>query len=251
VGVLATGYDVVDVSAAAERGVLVTNVPAYGTDSVAQHVFALLLALTNRVAEHAAAARDGRWSRSGDFSLAEQPLLELAGRTLGVVGFGRIGRAVAGIALALQMRVLASAPRLPAVAAQDVGFVPLEALLERADVVSLHCPLTAETRGLLDAAALARMKPDALLINTARGGLVDERALEAALRAGTLAGAALDVLESEPPPEDHALLHAPRCIVTPHLAWATRASRARLLRVAVDNVEAFLRGRPQNVVGVG
>lgn len=250
IGVLATGYDVVDVRAATERGVVVTNVPTYGTESVAQATFALLLELTNRVGQHAQASRDGRWSAGADFSYTEAPLIELSGLTLGVVGLGRIGRSVARIAQAFGMRVMAHAPRVPRVEAPepDVERVSLDELFARADVVSLHCPLTGATARLVDAPRLARMKPGAFLINTARGGLVDETALVGALASGHLGGAALDVLGTEPPPPDHPLLHAPNCIVTPHNAWATRASRSRLFDTAVVNLRAFLAGQPVHVV---
>jgi glycerate dehydrogenase len=248
-GVLATGHDVVDVRAASARGVVVANVPAYGTDSVAQMTFALLLELCNHVGLHGQAAREGRWSASGEFSHRERPLLELAGRTFGVVGLGRIGSAVAAIAAAFGMDVIAVSSRTPPPGA-PVRVLPLELVLEQADVLSLHCPLTPATTRLIDGPRLARMRSHALLINTARGGLIDEAALLAALQAGRLGGAALDVLSHEPPPADHPLLHAPRCLVTPHIAWATHAARARLLAIAVANVRAFLAGQPQNVVEV-
>lgn len=250
VGVLATGHDVVDGRAAAARGVVVSNVPAYGTDSVAQMTFALLLELCNHVGLHAAAARAGRWSQSGEFSYRERPLLELAGRTLGIVGLGRIGRAVAAIGDAFGMEVIAFSSR-PAPDGARVRVLPLDAVFEQADVVSLHCPLSAATARMIDAPRLARMRPHALLINTARGGLIDEAALLAALQAGTIGGAALDVLAVEPPPADHPLLAAPNCLVTPHIAWATHAARARLLAIAIDNVRAFLAGAPRNVVAGG
>ena len=251
VGVLATGYDVVDVAAAAARGVIVTNVPAYGTESVAQATFALLLELCNHVGAHAEAARVGRWSRQPDFSHRERPLRELAGSSFGVVGHGRIGRAVARIARGFSMRVLVTASRGGAPESEperDVEVVALDELLARADVVSLHCPLTPATARMIDAPRLARMKPDALLLNTARGGLLDELALRAALERGELGGAGLDVLSIEPPPEDHPLLSAPRCLVTPHVAWATRESRTRLRDEAVENVRAFLAGQRRNAV---
>jgi len=249
VGVLATGYDVVDVAAADERGIVVTNVPAYGTASVAQMTFALLLELCNHVGAHAAAAREGRWTQSGDFSHRERPLMELSGRTLGIVGFGRIGQAVAGIARAFGMHVIATpSHRGQGAALDDVRRVEVDELVARADVVTLHCPLTEDTAQLIDARRLASMKRHALLVNTARGGLIDEHALRAALDRGHLGGVALDVLSVEPPPADHPLLSAPRCLVTPHIAWATRASRERLLGEAIANVRAFSAGERRNVV---
>jgi glycerate dehydrogenase len=252
VGVLATGYDVVDVAAASEQGVVVTNVPSYGTASVAQLTFALLLELSNCVGQHAEAARAGRWSGSGEFSYREHPLLELAGLTLGIVGLGRIGQAVARIGSSFGMSVVAVARHSPPAELEvelEVELATLESVLERADVLSLHCPLTPQTVQLVNAERLARMKPSALLLNTARGALVDEVALASALEQGVIAGAALDVLAVEPPSPDHPLLRARNCLVTPHIAWATRASRERLLQSAVDNVRAFLAGQPRNVVG--
>ncbi len=249
VGVLATGVDRIDVAAARERGIVVTNVPAYGTESVAQAVFALLLELVCHTGRHAAGVRDGRWSRSDDFCYWDAPLVELSGRVLGVVGFGAIGRAVARIAGGFGMRVVACDLRGGAGPSPDgTPRLPLDELLATSDVVSLHLPLTPETRGLLGAQRLARMKPGAVLINTARGGLVDSEALAAALRAGRLGGAGLDVLDAEPPPADHPLLAAPRCIVTPHVAWATTAARQRLLDAVVENLRAWLAGSPRNVV---
>ncbi len=240
VGVLATGHNVVDSAAARARGVPVTNVPAYGTSSVAQHTLALLLELTNQVGRHAASVRTGGWVRCPDFCYAETPLVELDGLVLGLVGSGRIARAVARLGEALGMRVM--------FATRAGGRAELERVLAESDVVSLHCPLTAQTKGLIDAAALAWMKPSALLLNTSRGPLVVEADLAAALRAGRLAGAALDVLAEEPPRADNPLLSAPNCLVTPHHAWATQAARRRLMGVAVDNVRAFLAGAPRNVV---
>ena len=246
IGVLATGYDVVDVVAAAERGVVVTNVPAYGTASVAQMTFALVLELACHVGLHDAAVRQGRWAESGEFSYPVRPLHELAGGTLGVVGFGRIGQAVARLGEAFGMRVVVHTPSRRGMA--EGTWLPLDGVFAEADVLSLHCPLTEATARIVDARRLALMKRDALLVNTARGGLIDEAALADALMRGVIAGAALDVLSVEPPPAAHPLLHAPNCIVTPHVAWATRASRARLLAIAVDNVRAFLGGKPHNVV---
>jgi glycerate dehydrogenase len=252
IGVLATGYNVVDLEAARERGVAVTNVPAYSTASVAQMVFALLLELSTQVGHHAGEVRRGRWSQSPDFCFWEKPLIELEGRTMGIVGFGQIGRRVARLAEGFGMHVLVQTrnPDRYKGNLQNAGieFVELIELLRRADVVSLHCPLTPETEGLIDAERLALMKPTAFLINTGRGPLVDQAALAAALNAKRLAGAGLDVLSQEPPPADNPLLKAENCIITPHIAWATREARERLMTTAVDNVLAFLEGKPKNVV---
>jgi glycerate dehydrogenase len=252
IGLLATGYNVVDVDAAAERGVPVTNVPTYGTRSVAQMVFAHLLHLTQHVAEHARSVAEGRWTTSDDFCYWDYPLVELAGMTMGIVGFGRIGRATADLALAMGMNVLAYDAVAPADVPPGVEMVELDELFRTADVVSLHCPLTPDTERLVNADRLALMKPTAYLINTSRGPLVSEPALAGALNTARIAGAALDVLSVEPPPADNPLLTAKNCHITPHIAWATKSARARLLTTVVENVAAFLAGRPQNVVnGVG
>lgn len=248
VGVTATGYNIVDVAAARERKIIVTNVPAYGTASVAQMTFALLLELCHRTGHHAQTVREGRWARSPDFCYWDFPLVELDGLTLGIIGFGKIGRAVARLAQAFGMRVMAAGRSRPADLPYDIAWSDLETLLRASDVVSLHCPLTPETRHMIDAERLRLMKPSALLLNTSRGPLIDEEALAAALRASQIAGAGLDVLAIEPPPLDHPLYHAPNCFITPHISWATRAARSRLMRVAVDNVRAFINGQPQNVV---
>ena len=248
IGLLATGHNVVDSQAARERGVPVTNVPTYGTQSVAQVVFAHLLNLTQRVGYHARTVAEGRWSGCEDFCYWDFPLVELAGLTMGIVGFGRIGRATAELALAFGMKVLACDPVLPGDVPQGVEIVDLDAIFRQSDVISLHCPLTPETQQLVDWDRLALMKPSALLINTSRGPLIDEGALAEALNSGGIAGAGLDVLSVEPPPADNPLLGAENCFVTPHIAWATRAARKRLLRTVVENVRAFLEGRPQNVV---
>jgi glycerate dehydrogenase len=247
-GVLATGYNVVDLEAARERRICVTNVPAYSTASVVQLTFALLLELCHNVGHHARTVREGRWTRSLDFCYWDRPLHELESLSLGIVGFGRIGQAVARVADAFGLRVLAHTRTVPAPAPPAVQFVDLEPLFRQSDVVSLHCPLTDQTRQLINAQTLSWMKPSAFLLNTGRGGLVDEAALAAALHSNRLAGAGLDVLSQEPPPADHPLLRAPRCVVTPHFAWATRAARERLLHQAVENVRAFLDGQSRNVV---
>jgi glycerate dehydrogenase len=248
IGVLATGFNIVDVAAARERKIPVTNVPAYGTRSVAQMVFALILELTQRTGHHAQTVRDGRWSRSPDFCYWDFPLIELEGLTLGIVGYGRIGRAVGDLGRAFGMNILAASRTPLASSADQVRCVDLETLFRESDIVSLHCPLTAETNQLVNANRLALMKPSAFLINTSRGPLIDEAALAGALNSGQIAGAGLDVLVEEPPPAGHQLFQAKNCFITPHIAWATRSARARLLQTAVANVEAFLNGAPRNVV---
>lgn len=251
VGILATGWNTVDLAAAKKRGIVVTNVPGYSTDSVAQHTFALLLELTNQTGLHAADARAGGWTRNPDYCYRLSPQIELAGLVLGIVGFGQIGQAVARIGRALGMRVLAHRRDVSSPPPEGVEYVPLERLFAESDVVSLHCPLTPATAGVVDAARLARMKPTAFLINTARGPLVVERDLADALRASRIAGAAVDVLSTEPPAADNPLLSAPRCFVTPHLAWATAAARQRLIASAAENLRAYLAGTPVNPVPCG
>ncbi len=252
VGVLATGYNTVDLSAAKARGITVTNTPAYASVSVAQHAAAMMLDLARKLTLHADAVRDGAWSRSPDWCLPLGPIFELTGRTLGLVGLGAIGIELARIAAALGMRVVACDPAfLPSERLGGVAVAPvsLDTLIEISDVVSLHCPLTEATHHLLDAARLARMKPSALVINTSRGPLIDEAALAAALRSGGIGGAALDVLETEPPAADNPLIGAPNCLVTPHVAWHAIEARRRLMQIAADNLAAFLQGAPRNVVG--
>nr|VFJ91579.1 MAG: glycerate dehydrogenase [Candidatus Kentron sp. H]VFJ92669.1 MAG: glycerate dehydrogenase [Candidatus Kentron sp. H]VFJ99463.1 MAG: glycerate dehydrogenase [Candidatus Kentron sp. H] len=248
IGVLATGYNIVDIQAAAHRGIPVTNVPEYGTASVAQMVFAHILNFHNRVAEYSRGVRQGSWSRSQDFCFWDHPPVELQGKTLGVVGFGRIGSAVAALATAFGMVVLAYKPSPPARVPAGVTLVGLETVFRQSDIVSLHCPLTQQNRGFVDAELLGRMKPGAYLINTSRGPLIDEPALAQALDEGRIAGAGLDVLAREPPDPDCPLFKARNCFITPHIAWATRAARARLMTIAADNLRAFLRGEPVNVV---
>ena len=250
VGVLATGYNIVDIATARARHVPVTNVPAYGTRSVAQMTFALLLELTQHAGHHSKTVRDGRWNQSPDFCYWDYPLIELDQLTMGIVGLGQIGRAVAHLAAAFGMRVLAHT-RSPSSALPDsVQRVELEQLFRRSDVLTLHCPLTPETKHLVNRQRLGWMKPSAFLLNTSRGGLVDEQALADALNDGKLAGAGLDVLSVEPPPAHNPLLQARNCIVTPHIAWASRAARARLLSTAIANVQAFLSGQLKNVVNL-
>jgi glycerate dehydrogenase len=247
--VLATGYNVVDLEAAAALGIPVVNVPEYGSLSVAQHAIALLLELTNRVALYDAAVKRGEWSKAPDFTFMKLPLIELAGKSLGIVGMGRIGSSVAAVAAALGMEILAHNPRArSAPEGIPVRWLELDQLFSRADVVSLHCPLNAENQGMVDGARLSRMQSHALLINTSRGGLVREADLARALNDGVIAGAALDVAVHEPIAPDNPLLTAKNCIITPHVAWASLAARRRLMATTAGNIAAFLAGKPQHVV---
>ena len=248
IGVLATGYNVVDIEAARERDIIVTNVPAYSTESVAQTVFAHLLTVTNRTEHYAEQNRQGRWAENRDFCYWDTELTELAGKTMGIVGLGHIGRRVAEIALAFGMQVKAmtskKAEELPA----GIQKTELQSLLATSDIVSLHCPLTEGTRHLIHRETLRLMKPSAILINTGRGPLVDDEALAEALNEGRLRAYCADVVTEEPPKADHPLLHAPNAFITPHIAWATVEARKRLLQTAIGNVEAFVNGHPVNVV---
>ena len=250
IGVLATGYNVVDIPAARRRGIVVTNIPAYSTMSVAQMVIAHLLNITNQVALHSEAVRQGEWQRNKDFSFSLTPLIELDGKTLGIVGLGNTGAATARIALSLGMRVLAYSSK-SAEALQQMGLEKAEnyeQLFREADVLSLHCPLTEETKHLVNVERLKLMKPTAILINTGRGPLIDEEALADALNEGRIMAAGVDVLQQEPPRKGSPLISARNCYITPHIAWATQAARERLLNIALANVKAFLNGKPQNVV---
>ena len=249
ISVLATGHNVVDAARARGQGITVSNVPEYGTDSVAQHVLALLLTLVHRPDRHDRLVQEGQWQRRGDFCFWDAPLVELAGKQMGIVGFGRIGRRVGELAHALGMEVLAC----------DVGhgsppdyrpfaWRSIEAIFAEADVISLHCPLDELNQGMVNRARIATMKRNSLLINTARGGLIHEADLADALNEGRIAGAAVDVLSQEPPAEDNPLVGAKNCLVTPHLAWATQEARRRLMAITAANIAAFLRGEPINVV---
>jgi len=246
--VLATGYNVVDCAAARERNIPVCNVPAYGTQTVAQFTFALLLELCHRVGQHDIAVHAGKWCNSIDFCFWETAQTELAGKTLGIIGFGKIGRAVGGIAKAFGMQVLACnrsrCPEGEAIA----KYTDLDTLLSNSDVVSLHCPLTEQTEKIISEQALMRMKDGAILLNTARGQLLDEAAVARALSTGKLRSAAVDVVSSEPMRADNPLLHAPNCIITPHMAWTATESRQRILNCTADSIHAFLQGAPVNVV---
>ena len=247
ISVLATGVNVVDLEAAGARGITVCNVPGYSTPNVAQAVFALLLELTNQTALHAAEVRDGSWSSCPDFCFWRGELVELDGRTLGLVGYGAIGQAVAAVGRALGMNVLA-ARRKSSVSADGVTYTDVDTIFRESDVVSLHCPLTSETKELVNATRLSVMKPTAYLINTSRGGVIHEQDLADALNEEKIAGAGLDVLSVEPPPVSNPLLAAKNCLITPHIAWASRAARQRLIEATSENVRGFVDGSPQNVV---
>ena len=243
VGVLATGYNIVDVNAAHERGIVVTNIPTYGTQAVAQYVFALLLELCHHVGHHNTAVQNGRWTDGRDFCFWDYPLIELAGKTMGIIGYGRIGRATAAIARAFGMNVIAYDTF-----STDSEVRPLDELLAQSDVISLHCPLTKENQGLINKAAISKMKDGVMLINTARGPLINESDLRNALLSGKVKAAALDVVSVEPIQKDNVLLGLDNCLITPHIAWAPKESRQRLMDVAVDNLAAFLSGTPVNNV---
>lgn len=250
IGVTATGYNIVDIEEATRRGITVTNVPGYGTASVAQTTFALLLELCQQVKLHSDAVRAGEWSKNEHFSFWKTPLIELQGRTMGIIGLGQTGLEVARIAHAFGMRVIA-AVRSPRRLPEEYAFITLaeqDELFASADVISLHCPQTPETAGIINAQTLAAMKRSAFLINTARGGLIVEQDLADALNNGQIAGAGLDVLTSEPPPADNPLLTACNCLITPHFAWATIEARKRLMEITVRNLYNFMQGTPTNVV---
>lgn len=250
IGECATGYNNIDVREATSRSITVTFVPSYSTDAVAQHVFALLLDHLNRVTDYNSFSKEGGWTRSGHFSEFVFPMEELAGKTLGLIGYGRIGSKVAEIAKAFGMEVLATSRSFVSGFSGDgrASFVPLDTLLERSDIVSVHCPLTEESYHLMNDAAFAKMKEGAYFINTARGPIVDENALAKALASGHLSGAGLDVLEEEPMAEDCVLQGIENCTITPHIAWAPRETRQRLVDVVLSNIENYLAGTPQNVV---
>ena len=250
IGVLATGYNVVDIAEAHRRGIVVTNIPAYSTMSVAQMVMAHLLNITNQVALHAESVRRGEWQECPDFSFTKSPLIELDGLTLGIVGLGNTGSATARMAQAMGMQVMAVSSKTeemlrPLGIRKASGY---EQLFSEADVVSLHCPLTDETRHLVNRERLSLMKPTAILINTGRGPLLDEQAVADALTEGRLYAVGVDVLTEEPPRKGSPLITAPRCYITPHIAWASAAARRRLISIATSNVAAFLRGEPQNCI---
>lgn len=248
IGVTATGYNIVDMVAAARRNLIVTNVPAYGSASVAQLTFALILELTTHVSDYTQSVKDGDWVRSKDFSYQRKTMMELQNKTLGIVGFGKIGQAVAAIGLAFGMQVIASHKHPERDHMNAVHFVDEETCFREADIVSLHCPLNDQNKYFVNKRLLTMMKPSAFLINTSRGGLINERDLAEALNSNQIAGAGLDVLSTEPPAADNPSLQAKNCLITPHVAWATYESRSRLLHEVVQNVRAFLAGVPVNVV---
>jgi glycerate dehydrogenase len=249
IGILATGYNVVDVAAAKERKIVVTNIPTYGTKSVAQMVFALLLAMTQHVKEHSDAVFNGEWTKCRDFCFWKYPLIELAGKTMGIVGFGRIGQTTADLAAAFGMKLIGfDSYQSDQSHRKNFKWAGLEELLAQSDVVSLHCPLFPETKGMINRETLKLMKPTAFLINTSRGPLVVEQDLAEALNQELIAGAALDVLAVEPPQANNPLFAAKHCRITPHISWATYEARVRLMAIAVNNLKAFLAGNPINVV---
>lgn len=248
IGVMATGYNNVDVETAKERNIVVTNVKGYSSESVAQHSFALLLALSNRIETHSHEVYKGEWTHSIDWTFRKTPLVELAGKTMGLIGLGDIGIEVAKIANAFGMKVLAYRKNPERTRNGLIKMCSQEEVFKESDVLSLHCPLTAETNELINANRLAKMKRNAYLINTGRGGLINEADLAEALQNGRIAGAGLDVLSSEPPAADNPLLRAPHCIITPHIAWASFEARERLIGLIADNIIAFSKGEPINRV---
>ena len=250
IGVLATGYNIVDTAEAKRRNIIVTNVPAYSTMSVAQLTFALLLELCHHVQKHSDSVMLGKWAKSPDFSFSDFPLIELAGKTFGIIGFGNIGKKVADIASVFGMNLIAASPhQTDQSQRKNFRWATVYEVLEQADVVSIHCPLLLETRGLINAGSLGRMKSSAFLLNTSRGPVVVEQDLADALNDGIIAGAGIDVLSIEPPSIDNPLFKAKNCIITPHIAWATKEARIRLMNIAVNNLSAFIDGNPVNVVG--
>lgn len=248
IGVFATGYNTIDVATAARRGIVVTNIPAYSTDSVAQMTFAHILNITNRVDHYARENRVGRWSRCNDFCYTDTPLFELSGKTLGLIGLGNIGTKVARIALEFGMHVSAFTSKSIAELPNHIQKMTMSGLLATSDILSIHCPLTDTTRNLINATSLSKMRPGAILINTSRGPIVNEHDVADALRCGRLAAYGADVMSVEPPAADNPLLGLPNAFITPHIAWATREARLRLVDIAVANVKAFVSGSPLNVV---
>jgi len=249
IGVLATGYNVVDVNAAKELGIIVTNIPAYGTTAVAQFVFALLLEICHHVGAHNEAVKEGAWTNCEDFCLWNYPLIELAGKTMGIIGMGRIGKATAKIAQSFGMKILAyNRSQDETLNSDTFKYVELDYLFARSDIVNLHCPLSEETKGIINKEAINKMKDGVILINTSRGPLIVEQDLADALNSGKVAGAAVDVMSTEPPKMDNPLMSAKHCFITPHIAWAPKESRERLMNIAVDNLVQFIKETPINIV---
>lgn len=249
IGVLATGYNVVDVEAAKEKGIVVTNIPTYGTEAVAQFTIALLLEMCHHIGEHSMSVKNGDWEKNADWCYWHYPLVELLNKTLGIIGYGRIGQQVAQIAKAFGMNVIAVDQQHAIHSTQeDVEFVTTDELFERSDVISLHCPLFPETQGMINAKNIAKMKDGVMIVNSSRGPLINEADLAQALNAGKVGAAAVDVVSQEPITADNPLLTAKNMIITPHIAWATKEARSRLMAIAVENATAFIAGNPVNVV---
>lgn len=248
IAVLATGYNVVDTVYAREKNIPVMNVPVYGTDNVAQYAIALLLEACSQVGHHDRSVHAGEWTRSIDFCYWQKPLIEVSGKTAGIIGFGRIGQAVARILAAMNVHVLAYSRSERAEGRALADYVPLDTLFQKSDFIFLHCPLTPETDGIINAANIAKMKDGVIIVNNGRGQLIVEEELAAALTSGKVAYAAVDVASTEPIAAENPLLHAPNCIITPHISWATKEARERIMQMTADNVRAFMEGKPTNVV---
>ena len=248
IAVLATGYNVVDVQDAARKGIPVSNVPTYGTEAVGQFAIALLLEICSRVAHHSDAVHEGRWEKAADWTFWDYPLIELAGKTMGIIGFGKIGQTTGRIAKALGMRILAAGSRETEAGRAIAEYVDLDTLLKESDVIALHCPLFPETEGIINRETIAKMKDGVILINNSRGPLVAEQDLADALNSGKIYAAGLDVVSTEPIRADNPLLTAKNCYITPHISWAPKEARARIMEITARNVEAFLNGAPINVV---
>ncbi len=249
IGVLATGYNVVDVAAAKEHGIAVTNIPTYGTDSVAQFVFAMLLEICHHVQHHSDAVHEGRWEHNLDWCFWDYPLIELAGKTIGIIGYGRIGQSTGRLAQAFGMKVLANDTfQNPALENDNCRYVERDELFRESDIIALHCPLFPDTEGIINRDTIAKMKDGVIILNNSRGPLIVEQDLADALNSGKVAAAAVDVVSTEPIRGDNPLLSAKNCLITPHISWAPKESRKRLMNIAVDNLRAFLEGNPVNVV---
>lgn len=248
IGVMATGYNIIDTEAAKEKGIVVTNIPSYSTNSVAQMVFAHILNITLHVQKHSDEVHQGRWSKNADFCFWDSPLLELHGRTIGIIGLGSIGQAVARIAFGFGMKVIAYTSKTQLQLPHEIQKVELDELFEQADIVTLHCPLTDETRNMVDKRRLELMQPTSIIINTSRGPLINETDLAEALKNKTIYAAGIDVMSQEPPKADNPLLGVENCYITPHIAWASFAARTRLMKILINNVKAFMEGKPENQV---